>query len=122
MNPLGNYSYLVLWRQQQTEEAADAAGRKTEHRGDMETSAGDEDKDVHKTRSGKTLHADREQKVKLGQRFQSKSNDIKSAKKEGILEVSLYQEWGKSNKHLAVRRADRTQARSLAIGMRNKLH
>lgn len=90
--------------------------------GDMETSTGDEDKDVHKTRSGKSLHIVRKQKVKLRQRFQSKSDDIKSAKKEGILAVSLYQEWGKSNKHLAVGRADRTQALSLAIGMWNKLH
>ena len=37
------------------EGATDAAGRKMEHRGEMETSIGDEDKNVHERRPGKTL-------------------------------------------------------------------
>jgi len=36
------------------ERATDAAGRKLEHRGEMATSTGGEDKNVHKRRPGET--------------------------------------------------------------------
>lgn len=57
---------------------------------------------------GKLCSCTGQQKVKLGKRFKSKSGVINSAKKEGAgpWQFHLTRKGGKSNKQLAIRRAD----------------